>query len=110
LGLLAGFGINIALRQRVQHDDALPPVPLAQMIDDVKGKASIDVAARVEVAQVMQMQRKDCLNARLDGEDFRKLAAPDAKGRKLLDAVIDESGVTAMGFDRILRISRCPAD
>ena len=33
----------------------VPPVPLAQMIDDVKGEASIDVAARVEAAQVMQM-------------------------------------------------------
>jgi predicted ATPase with chaperone activity len=39
-----------------------------------------------------------------------KRAAPDAKGRKLLDAVIDESGVTATGFDRILRVSRCLAD
>jgi magnesium chelatase family protein len=86
------------------------PLPLAQMIDDVKGEASIDVAARVEAAQVMQMQRQDCLNARLDGEDLRKLAAPDAKGRKLLDAVIDESGVTARGFNRILRVARSLAD
>jgi len=88
----------------------VPPVPLSQMIDDAKGEASIDVAARVAVAQAAQIERQDCLNARLDGEALRKLAAPDAKGRKLLDAVINESGVTARGFNRILRVARSLAD
>jgi magnesium chelatase family protein len=88
----------------------VPPVPLSQMIDDEKGEASCDVAARVEAAQARQMARQDCLNSRLDGEALRALAAPDAKGRKLLDAVIDESGVTARGFNRILRVARSLAD
>lgn len=88
----------------------VPPVPLSQMIDDEKGEASADVAARVAAAQTEQMTRQNCLNARLDGEELRKLAAPDAKGRKLLDAVIDESGVTARGFNRILRVARSLAD
>ena len=68
------------------------------------------MAARVAVAQAAQIERQDCLNARLDGEALRKLAAPDAKGRKLLDAVINESGVTARGFNRILRVARSLAD
>jgi magnesium chelatase family protein len=88
----------------------VPPVPLSQMIDDEKGEASCDVAARVEAAQARQMARQDCSNSRLDGEALRALAAPDAKGRKLLDAVIDESGVTARGFNRILRVARSLAD
>jgi magnesium chelatase family protein len=88
----------------------VPPVPLSQMIDDEKGEASCDVAARVEAAQARQMARQDCLNSRFDGEALRALAAPDAKGRKLLDAVIDESGVTARGFNRILRVARSLAD
>jgi magnesium chelatase family protein len=88
----------------------VPPVPLSQMIDDEKGEATSDVAARVAAAQTEQMTRQNCLNARLDGEELRKLAAPDVKGRKLLDAVIDESGVTARGFNRILRVARSLAD
>jgi magnesium chelatase family protein len=88
----------------------VPPVPLSQMIDDEKGEATSDVAARVAAAQTEQMTRQNCLNARLDGEELRKLAAPNVKGRKLLDAVIDESGVTARGFNRILRVARSLAD
>jgi len=57
------------------------------------------VAVRVEVAQTAQMARQGCLNARLDGE-----------GRKLLDAVIAESALTARGFNRILRVARSLAD
>lgn len=88
----------------------VPPVPLSQMIDDEKGENSAAVAARVEAAQALQLARQDCLNARLDGERLRKLANPNKAARKLLDAVIDESGLTARGFNRILRVARSLAD
>lgn len=38
------------------------------------------------------------------------LAAPDARGRKLLDQIIDDGGLTARGFNRILRVARSLAD
>ena len=41
---------------------------------------------------------------------LRALAAPDARGRKLLDAIIDDGGLTARGFNRILRVARSLAD
>lgn len=87
-----------------------PPVPLSQMIDDEKGESTAAVAARVMAAQAAQLERQDCLNARLDGEALRALAEPDARGRKLLDSIIDDGGLTARGFNRILRVARSLAD
>ena len=88
----------------------VPPVPLSQMIDDEKGESSAAVSARVMAAQAVQLARQDCLNARLDGEALGALAAPDARGRKLLDQIIDDGGLTARGFNRILRVARSLAD
>ncbi|MGB1107914.1 MAG: YifB family Mg chelatase-like AAA ATPase [Parvibaculales bacterium] len=87
-----------------------PPVPLSQMIDDEKGESSAAIADRVGRAQETQLARQNCLNARLDGEALRALAAPDGRGRKLLDAIIDDGGLTARGFNRILRVARSLAD
>ena len=88
----------------------VPPVPLSQMIDDEKGEGSEAVAARVVRAQAVQLARQECLNARLDGETLRELANPDARGRKLLDSIVDDGGLTARGFNRILRVARSLAD
>ncbi len=88
----------------------VPPVPLAKMMDDEKGEASAPIAARVVRAQEIQYRRQKCLNARLDGDDLRTMAAPDAAGQKLLDTIIDEGALTARGFNRVLRVARSLAD
>ena len=80
------------------------------MIDDNKGEASADVAARVVAAQNRQVARQKCLNARLDGDLLREMAEPDAAGRKLLARIIEEGQMTARGFNRILRVARTLAD
>ena len=88
----------------------VPPVPLAQMMDDKKGEASAAVAERVLAAQQRQWQRQKCLNARLDGDDLRRFAKPDVAGQKWLDAIIDDGVLTARGFNRVLRVARSLAD
>ena len=88
----------------------VPPVPLAETIDNNKGEASADVAARVAAAQNRQVARQGCLNARLDGDLLREMAEPDAGGQKLLERIIEEGQMTARGFNRILRVARTLAD
>ncbi len=88
----------------------VPPVPLANMMADSPGEASADIAARVAHAHARQIKRQNCLNARLDGDDLRHMAAPDAAGQKLLDSVIGEARLTARGFNRVLRVARSLAD
>jgi magnesium chelatase family protein len=88
----------------------VPPVSLAMMIDDQKGEASDTIAARVGAARARQMQRQNCLNARLDGDQLRDHARPDAAGQKILDHLVQSSTMTARGFNRILRVARTLAD
>lgn len=88
----------------------VPPVSLAMMIDDQKGEASDTIAARVGAARGRQMQRQNCLNARLDGDQLRDHARPDAAGQKILDHLVQSSTMTARGFNRILRVARTLAD
>ena len=42
--------------------------------------------------------------------DIARVANPDARGRKLLDSIVDDGGLTARGFNRILRVARSLAD
>lgn len=88
----------------------VPPVPLADMMGGAAGEASIDVAARVAAAQNRQMARQGKLNARLDGDQLRDVAAADAGGQKLLARIIDDGRMTARGFNRVLRVARSLAD
>ena len=80
------------------------------MMDDEKGEASVDVAARVAAAQQCQIARQGVLNARLDGDRLHDISAPDAAGQKLLSGIIDEGRMTARGFNRVLRVARSLAD
>ncbi len=88
----------------------VPPMPLAEMMGDKKGEASLDVAARVIAAQNLQIARQGVLNARLDGDRLRELAEADQEGQKILARIIDEGRMTARGFNRVLRVARSLAD
>jgi magnesium chelatase family protein len=88
----------------------VPPVPLSEMMDERKGEASVDVAARVAAAQNRQIARQGVLNARLDGDALRNFAEADAGGQKILSRIIEDGRMTARGFNRVLRVARSLAD
>lgn len=88
----------------------VPPVSLAKMIGDEKGETSVEIAARVVAARQRQIDRQGCLNARLDGDRLRATARPDQAGQSILDHLVEESAVTARGFNRILRVALTLAD
>jgi magnesium chelatase family protein len=88
----------------------VPPVSLAKMIGDEKGETSAEIAARVVAARQRQIDRQGCLNARLDGDRLRATARPDQAGQSILDHLVEESAVTARGFNRILRVALTLAD
>ena len=81
------------------------------MIASRSGEASADIAARVTATRKIQLQRNQgCLNARLDGDRLHELARPDAAGRALLETAAHKKGLSARGFNRILRVARTLAD
>ena len=89
----------------------VPPVALRDMIAPRSGEPSCDVAKRVASARQIQLDRnKERLNIQLDGDELLAMAKPGVKGQKLLDRIADRSGLTARGFNRIMRVSRTLAD
>jgi magnesium chelatase family protein len=49
-------------------------------------------------------------NADLRGAAVSKFCGPDVKGRTLLRAAIERLGLSARGYDRVLKVARTIAD
>ena len=90
---------------------ALPAVLLKDMISPQAGETSLEIADRVKGVRQIQLARNNGhLNARLDGDLLHELARPDREGRRLLEAASEKKGLSARGFNRILRVARTLAD
>jgi magnesium chelatase family protein len=66
--------------------------------------------ARVLAARGRQLTRDGVLNARLHGRTLRARAALDADGQRLAGKAMARLGLSARGYDRVLRVARTIAD
>ena len=94
----------------------VPQVALRAMLAEPHGETSAVVRERVLAAQARQAERngsqngRPILNRQLDGDELLARAMPDARGRRLLERMVDKGGLTARGFNRVLRVSLTLAD
>lgn len=88
------------LRDRIDLIVDVPAVPVHSMTDATPGEPSAAVRDRVAAARGAQRARCDTVLSR----------KPDAKGRALLRAAIDRLGLSARGYDRVLKVARTIAD
>ncbi|MGC6475961.1 MAG: YifB family Mg chelatase-like AAA ATPase [Parvibaculales bacterium] len=106
LGKLSG-----PLLDRFDIRISVPAVKLEEMIAPQSGEDSATVSARVLAARKIQWARNEgVLNAHLDGERLYELSKPEPAGQKLLESTVEKKGLTARGFNRILRVTRTLAD
>ena len=89
------------LRDRIDLIVDVPAVPVHAITDQAPGESSALVRDRVAVARARQRAR---------GSPISTLCRPDAKGRALLRAAIDRLGLSARGYDRVLKVARTIAD
>jgi magnesium chelatase family protein len=57
-----------------------------------------------------QLQRSGKLNHALDNHDLETWCMPEPKGMQLLHRAIDQLGLSARAYHRILKVSRTIAD
>lgn len=74
------------------------------------GEASTPIRDRVRMAREIQLDRQDCLNARLDASALARHGGLDAQGRSLLARTVETWGWSARSTQRILRVARTLAD
>ena len=92
----------------------VPPVDPAGLLHKPDGENSATIRQRVTAARAVQQERYattgvSC-NARLSGKMIRRYCPLTDAQQKLLLAAVEQFGLSARAFDRILRVTRTIAD
>jgi magnesium chelatase family protein len=74
------------------------------------GEPSSTVAARVTIARERQLARSGKPNARLGTRETNKHCKPDAAGQQLLERAMEQLGLSARAYHRVLKVARTIAD
>jgi len=102
------------LRDRIDLIVEVPAVPVTEIADVAPGEPSSVVRDRVLRAREVQQARYDASGARTNadirGSSVAKYCRPDAEGRALLRRAAEKFGLSARGYDRVLKVARTVAD
>ena len=92
----------------------VPAVEPASLLNKPDGESSAAIRARVTAARELQQKRYAGLgitcNARLTGKLLRRFCPLTEAQQSLLLAAVEQFGLSARAFDRILRVTRTIAD
>lgn len=92
----------------------VPAVDPASLLNKPDGESSETIRARVTAARAMQQKRYAGLgitcNARLSGKLLRHFCPLTETQKSLLLSAVEQFGLSARAFDRILRVTRTIAD
>ncbi|MDP8229471.1 MAG: YifB family Mg chelatase-like AAA ATPase [Candidatus Electryoneaceae bacterium] len=107
--------ISGPLLDRIDIQIEVPAVEYRQLAAETGGEPSADVGSRVIQARSIQAERfqhskHTNVNGDMESRDIRKYCRIDADGAKLLKTAMDSMGLSARGYDRILKVSRTIAD
>jgi magnesium chelatase family protein len=102
------------LRDRVDLTVPVPAVPLSALAEPPDGEPSSAVRARVVQAREAQLDRLRPhglrINAEMQGRTIWRHCRPDPAGLRVLEAGIRQFGLSARGYDRVLKVARTIAD
>jgi magnesium chelatase family protein len=102
------------LRDRIDLIVEVPAVPVHAIADGAAGEPSAAVRDRVCAARTVQQTRFGSggprTNAELRGRAVAHVCRPDQAGRDLLRRASEQLGLSARGYDRVLKVARTVAD
>jgi magnesium chelatase family protein len=102
------------LLDRIDLHIEVPAVPFEELSGSTDGTNSADMRQQVNRVRTVQRQRfgvdNAILNGRMNTRLLRKHCGLDAEGKALLQAAMDDLGLSARAHDRILRVARTVAD
>jgi magnesium chelatase family protein len=103
--------ISGPLRDRIDIQIEVPAVDTQELISSkAVGESSELVRARVVNAWEVQVARQGCANALLSNPDIESVCHLDATQQNLLAKAIDQLGLSARAYHRILKVARTIAD
>ena len=102
------------LRDRIDLTVEVTALPVEALAGAPDGESSAVVRERVIAARARQALRFGDhavgVNAALSGRALRQHCQPDRQGVRLLAAAIHRLGLSARGYDRVLKVARTIAD
>ena len=103
------------LLDRIDIHLEVPAVPLADLTGDGHGESSALIRARVAQARASQRERfKEerglFCNAQMRHRHLKRFCRIDSQVKDLLKKAIQKLGLSARGYDKILKVSRTIAD
>ena len=106
--------ISGPLLDRLDIHVEVPPVEYDQLSSAHRGEPSEVIRTRVNKARQIQLERyKDTAilaNASLTAPLLQKFCKMDDGAKQMLKTVFDKLGLSARGYDRILKVARTIAD
>ncbi len=103
--------ISGPLLDRIDLHLEIPPVDISDLQGGGEGgEKSIDVRQRVINVRARQLARQGCLNSALSVPDLQHYVALDTVSQDILERAVNQLGLSARGYHRVLRIARTLAD
>lgn len=106
--------ISGPLLDRIDLQTSVSAVSYAELTNNGDAESSANIKERVKTAREAQQQRFSngslhC-NAEMEARHLKSFCELDAAGHRLLSRCIDNLGVSARGYSRILKVARTLAD
>ena len=102
------------LLDRIDLHVEVPPVEFSQLTSGQKGESSAAIRARVNKARKIQLERYRntgiFCNSGLTAAGIRSACPVTDRGMQLLKNAFERLGLSARGYDRILKVARTIAD
>ena len=106
--------ISGPLLDRIDIHLEVPSLRYKELSNKSRGESSADIKERVNKARKMQEERYKKLNifcnAHLSPKNLEQFCCIDKEGSELLKLAILELGLSARGYDKVLKIARTVAD
>jgi magnesium chelatase family protein len=106
--------ISGPLLDRIDIHVDVPRVEIDELTEERKGEPSQAVRERVEAARGLQRRRLAGLNMNCNADmgpsEVRRFCALNQTGRALIRQAMQQLGLSARGFHRVLKLARTIAD
>ncbi|MFC1855840.1 ATP-binding protein [Thermodesulfobacteriota bacterium] len=106
--------ISGPILDRIDIHVEVPAVKYKELSTDFEAEPSVDIKSRVDIARELQQERFHktgiFCNSQMKPRHIKKHCQIDDAGHKLLEMAVNRLGMSARGYNRILKVSRTIAD
>ena len=106
--------ISGPLLDRIDIQVEMPSLSFEELAKKPTGESSAKIRERINKARAFAYERNKASgihnNAQMNSAQIRKYCSVSAEGKKILKDAFEKLGLSARGYDRILRVARTVAD